>query len=63
MEIILLVPVLQETSAGTSLVVQWLRIHLAMRRRGWIPGQGTKIRHAVEQLSLHAAATELARRS
>ena len=34
------------------LAVQWLRIHLAMQAAtGLVPGQGTKIPHAVEQLS------------
>ena len=40
MEIILLVPVLQETSAGTSLVAQWLRIHLAMKETRVDPWSG-----------------------
>ena len=39
-------------------MVQWLRIHLPMWDVGSIPGQGTKIPHAAEQLSLHIAATE-----
>ena len=45
---------------GTSLVVQWLRIHLAMQGddAGSIPGQGTKISHAAGQLSLRATARE-----
>jgi len=25
---------------------------------GWIPGQGTKVRHTMQQLSLHATTTE-----
>ena len=49
--------------AGTSLVVQWLRIHLAMKGRdmGSIPGQGTKISYASEQLNPPAATAEPAR--
>ena len=41
---------------GTSLGVQWLRICLAMQGTfmGLIPGWGTKIPHASEQLSLQA---------
>ena len=39
---------------GTSLVVQQLRIRLAMQRQSSIPGQGTKIPQASEQLSQHA---------
>ena len=39
---------------GTSLVVQWLRIHLATQGM-WVrsPGGGTKIPHAVGPLSLN----------
>ena len=42
------------------LVVQWLRIHLAMQRTymGSIPGQGTKIPHAAGHLSPRATTTE-----
>ena len=36
---------------GVSLVVHWLRILLPMQDTDSIPGQGTKIPHAVEQLS------------
>ena len=36
---------------GASLVVHWLRILLPMQEAGSIPGQGTKIPRAVEQLS------------
>ena len=36
---------------GVSLVVHWLRILLPMQDADSIPGQGTKIPHAVEQLS------------
>ena len=35
----------------TSLVVQWLRIHLAMQARGFNPWSGIKFSHAKEQLS------------
>ena len=39
---------------GTSLVIQWFRIHLAIQwDTGSIPGWGTKISHALEQLTLH----------
>ena len=48
---------------GTSLVVQWLRIHLPKKKkrihlpmqgtRGLIPGWGTKIPHAARQLNPH----------
>ena len=41
---------------GTSLVVQWLRICLAMQ--GLIPGQGTKILCALGQLSPSVTTTE-----
>ena len=41
------------------LAVQWLRIHLAMQAAtGLVPGQGTKIPHAVEQLSQSTGTTE-----
>ena len=43
----------------TSLVVQWLRIHLVMQGTVSIPGRGTKIPHASGQLSLHALESEL----
>ena len=44
---------------GTSLVVQWLRIHLAMQGdMGLISGQGTKIPKAMEQLSPHTITRE-----
>ena len=40
-----------EVSSGTSLVAQWLRIHIPMQRNsGSILGWGAKIPHAVEQL-------------
>ena len=39
-------------------MVQWLKFALQCRGLGLIPGQGTKIPHAVEQLSLHTTATE-----
>ena len=47
---------------GTSLIVQWLRIHLPVQGM-WVwslPGWGTKIPHAVGQLSPHTTTTELA---
>ena len=44
---------------GTCLLVQWLRIHLAMQGdKGSIPDRGTKIPHATEQLNPQAATTE-----
>ena len=44
---------------GTCLLVQQLRIHLAMQEdKGSIPGQGTKIPHAAEQLSPEATTAE-----
>ena len=37
---------------GTSLVVQWLKLHLSMQGgEGSIPGQGVKIPHALEPKS------------
>ena len=45
----------KEKPTGTSQVVSWLRIHLAMQ--GWIPGRETKSPHAVKELSLQGAAT------
>ena len=42
-------------NGGTSLLVQWLRICLAM---GGIPDQGTKVPHAVEKLSPYTVTTE-----
>ena len=43
----------------TSLAVQWLRILPSCAADvGWIPGQGTKISCAIEQLSLSTATTE-----
>ena len=46
---------------GTSLVVRWLRIYLAMwGDTGSIPGWGTKISHALEPLSLWATTEESA---
>ena len=48
---------LKKDRLGASLVVQWLRIHLAMqetaRDKGLIPGQGTEIPHGTGQLSPH----------
>ena len=36
-------------STGTSLVVQWLRVHVANAGdAGWNPGRGTKIPHALQ---------------
>ena len=38
---------------------QWLRIPLAVQgTMGFIPGQGTRIPHIMEQLSPHSATTE-----
>ena len=42
---------------GTSLVVQWLRIRLAMQGM-WVQPMGTKIPHAAEPLSPCAATTK-----
>ena len=48
-----------EDNVGTFLVVQWLRICLAMQGDlGLIPGWGTKIPHATEQLSPCVATIE-----
>ena len=45
---------------GTSLVVQWLKICLVIQGdMGSIPGWGTKIPHATEQLNLQAVTIEL----
>ena len=41
----------------TSLVAQWLRIHLPMQGHGFEPWSG-KIPHTAEQLSLCATTTE-----
>ena len=40
--------VVQRSTVGTSLVVQWLRLqpHFPLREMGSIPGQGTKNSHA-----------------
>ena len=43
---------------GTSLAVQWLRITYNAGDAGSIPGQGTKIPHAAEQLSPRATTRE-----
>ena len=42
-------------------MAQWLRIHLAMQETGSIPGQGTKIPHAMERQSPQATAREFLR--
>ena len=40
---------LKKFSTGTSVVVQWLRVHVASAGdAGWNPGQGTKIPHALQ---------------
>ena len=39
----------QETTTGTSLAVQWLRLCFQCRGRGFDPGWGTKIPHALWQ--------------
>ena len=51
---------LKSIISGTFLVVQWLGICLAMpcNDTGSIPGWGTKIPHAMQQLSPHTATTE-----
>ena len=38
----------QEMAQGTSLVIQWLRLHAPMQGMGLIPGQETKIPHAAQ---------------
>ena len=43
---------LTEKNAGTSLVVQWLRLRLPVQGCRCNPGQETKIPHAAEQPSL-----------
>ena len=44
---------------GTFLAVQWLRFYASSSGgTGSVPGQGTKIPHAVEQLGQHAITTE-----
>ena len=50
-----------KTDVGTSLVVLWLRIHLAMQETR-VPslGQGIKIPHATEQLNLCTTTRESA---
>ena len=35
--------------SGTSLVVQWLRLRTYAGGTGFIPGQGTKILHAMQR--------------
>ena len=42
---------------GTSLVVQWLRVGLAIDE-GSIPGQETRVPFTVEHLSLHGTTGE-----
>ena len=51
---VLIIPKMQilKTGLGTSLTVQWLKICLALGH-GSIPGRGTKIPNAAEQLSPH----------
>ena len=41
--------------SGTSLVVQWLRIHLAMQETQ-VRSLGGKTPHVMEKLSLHSGA-------
>ena len=48
----------QNCPLETSLVVQWLRIPVNARDTGLIPGLGTKIPHAMGQLSPRSATTE-----
>ena len=39
---------IKDVSPGTSLVVQWLRLYTSTHRgTGYIPGQGTKVLHAL----------------
>ena len=49
-----------KTKSRASLVLPWLRIHLAMNagEAGSTPGWSRKIPHALEQLSQHAAPAE-----
>ena len=49
---------LQNASIRTSLVVQRLRIHLAMQDMHSIPDWGTEIPYAEGQLNLHSTTTE-----
>ena len=50
---------LSRNSCRDSLVVQWLRIYLLMQGDvGLIPGQGTKIPHALETMSPQASTRE-----
>ena len=45
------ITILEIHNLETSLVVQWLRIRLAMQDTDLIASWGTKIPHATEQLS------------
>ena len=45
---------------GASLMAQWSRIHIAVQGTGSIPGPGTKIPHATEQLSPCTTTTQSA---
>ena len=48
-----------KTEAGVSLAVQWLSLRAANAKgAGWIPGQGTKILHAVEQPSAYTVTSK-----
>ena len=51
---------LKKKKSGPSLVVRWLRICLAIQgtQVPLVPGWGTKIPHALEQLSPGATATK-----
>ena len=49
--------VIKRNTFGTSLVVQWLRIHLPVQGMGFNPWFW-KIPHATEQLSLSATTSE-----
>ena len=52
-------PALKKLRSGTSLMIQWLKIFLAMQEdMGLSPDQGTKIPHASEQVSPYAVTTE-----
>ena len=48
---------IKDLNVGTSLVAQWLRIHLPMQGHGFDSWSG-KIPHATEKLSLCTTTTE-----
>ena len=53
-----ILPQLKKKNSRTSLVVQWIGIHLPMRDTSSIPGPGRSHRDAMEQLSPCATTTE-----